>query len=48
MRLDLLSPSPGAYRVTADSKIAEVPGAGALTAMDAPDWLHKREVAYSS
>ena len=37
----------GVYKVAADGKIAEVPGAGGLTPMDAPDWAHKREVAYA-
>ncbi len=37
----------GVYKIAADGKIAEVPGAGGLTPMDAPDWAHKREVAYA-
>ena len=37
----------GVYKIGADGKIAEVPGAGGLTPLDAPDWAHKREVEYA-
>ncbi len=35
------------YKLGADGKIAEVPGSGGLTPMDAPEWAHKREVEYA-
>ncbi len=37
----------GVYKLGEDGKIAEVPGAGGLTPMDAPDWAHAREVEYA-
>ena len=37
----------GVYKVGADGKIAEVPGSGGVTPMDAPEWAHKREVEYA-
>jgi sulfide dehydrogenase [flavocytochrome c] flavoprotein subunit len=37
----------GVYKLGADGKIAEVPGSGGLTPMDAPEWAHKREVEYA-
>ena len=37
----------GVYKIGKDGKIAEVPGAGGLTPLDAPDWAHKREVEYA-
>jgi sulfide dehydrogenase [flavocytochrome c] flavoprotein subunit len=37
----------GVYKIGKDGKIAEVPGAGGLTPMDASEAAHKREVAYA-
>ncbi len=37
----------GVYKLAEDGKIAEVPGSGGVTPMDAPDWAHKREVEYA-
>ncbi len=37
----------GVYKLGEDGKIAEVPGSGGVTPMDAPDWAHKREVEYA-
>ena len=37
----------GVYKLGADGKIAEVPGSGGVTPMDAPEWAHKREVEYA-
>jgi sulfide dehydrogenase [flavocytochrome c] flavoprotein chain len=37
----------GVYKVGKDGKIAEVPGSGGVTPMDAPEFAHKREVEYA-
>jgi sulfide dehydrogenase [flavocytochrome c] flavoprotein subunit len=37
----------GVYKMGKDGKIADVPGSGGVTPMDAPDWAHKREVEYA-
>jgi len=37
----------GVYKLGADGNIAEVPGSGGVTPMDAPEWAHKREVEYA-
>jgi sulfide dehydrogenase [flavocytochrome c] flavoprotein chain len=37
----------GVYKLGQDGKIADVPGSGGVTPLDAPDWAHKREVEYA-
>jgi sulfide dehydrogenase [flavocytochrome c] flavoprotein subunit len=37
----------GVYKLAADGKIAEVPGSGGVTPMDASAEAHKREVEYA-
>jgi sulfide dehydrogenase [flavocytochrome c] flavoprotein subunit len=37
----------GVYKLAADGKIAEVPGSGGVTPMDASVEAHKREVEYA-
>jgi sulfide dehydrogenase [flavocytochrome c] flavoprotein chain len=38
----------GIYKLGADGHIAEVPGAGGLTPIDAPEWAHQREAEYAA